>query len=69
MLGVFQGSFEASAIGPKGLHSYAIREKSDHPQLVSTNRHLSQGAADLETLAWENNLTLAGRSRVVAGDL
>ena len=68
MLGVFQGSFEAPEIGPKGLHSFAIREKSDRPQLVSTNRHLSQGAADLETLAWENDLTLAGRSRVVAGD-
>lgn len=68
VLGVFQGSFEASPIGPKGLHSYAIREKSERPQLISTNRHLSQGAAELETLAWQNNFTLAGRSRVVDGD-
>jgi hypothetical protein len=67
-LGSFKGSFEAPEIGPKGLHSYAIREKSDRPQLISTNRHLSQGAADLETLAWESDLTLAGRSRVVGGD-
>ena len=68
MLGVFQGSFEVSAIGPKGLHSYAIREKSNRPQIISSNRHLSQGAADLEILAWQDDLTLAGRSRVVAGD-
>ncbi len=67
-LGIFQGSFEAPAIDPMGLHSFAIREKSDRPQLVSTNRHLSQGAADLETLAWQNPKNLTGRSRVVAGD-
>jgi len=67
-LGVFKGSFEAPAIDPMGLHSFAIREKQGDPQLVSTNRHLSQGAADLESLAWENPHTLAGRSRVVAGD-
>ena len=67
-LGSFKGSFEASVIGAMGLHSYAIREKSDRPQIVSTNRHLSQGAADLETLAWESDHTLTGRSRVVVGD-
>jgi hypothetical protein len=66
--GVFRGSFQAPAIQAMGLHSFAIREKSDRPQLISTNRHLSQGAADLESLAWENDLILAGRSRVVAGD-
>jgi len=68
VLGVFKSSFEAPSIGPMGLHSFAIREKTDRPQILSTNRHLSQGAADLEAVAWENNLTLTGRSRVVAGD-
>lgn len=67
-LGSFKDSFETPALDPMGLHSFAIREKQDRPQLVSTNRHLSQGAADLESLAWENPHTLAGRSRVVAGD-
>jgi len=67
-LGAFRGSFEVPELGAMGLHSFAIREKSDRPQLLSTNRHLSQGAADLEALAWENDHTLAGRSRVVAGD-
>ena len=67
-LGSFRGSFEASAIEAMGLHSYAIREKSARPQILSTNRHLSQGAAELENLAWESDLILTGRSRVVAGD-
>ncbi len=67
-LGVFKGSFEVPAIESMGLHSFAIREATGRPQLVSTNRHLSQGAVDLENLAWENETTLAGRSRVVAED-
>lgn len=68
VLGVFKGFFEAPSIGPMGLHSFAIHEKTDRPQILSTSRHLSQGAVDLESVAWENNLTLTGRSRVVAGD-
>ncbi len=68
MLGTFRDSFEAPQIGPKGVHSFAIRDKQNRPQLVSTNRHLSQGAAELESLAWEPPHTLAGRSRVVADD-
>jgi len=68
LVGVFKTSFEVPPLAPMGLHSFALREKSARPQLLSTNRHLSQGAADLEAVAWENNRTLAGRSRVVAGD-
>ncbi len=68
LIGVFKGSFQVPALSKMGLHSFAIREKTDKPQLISTNRHLSQGAADLETLAWKNEHTLAGRSRVVARD-
>jgi hypothetical protein len=67
-LGSFKGSFEVPELGPMGLRSYAIRETSDRPQVLSTNRHLSHGAADLETVAWERDLTLSGRSRVVAED-
>ncbi|HKK19642.1 MAG TPA: hypothetical protein VJ952_13265, partial [Opitutales bacterium] len=67
-LGLFKGSFEAPAIAAMGLHSFAIHEKKDQPQILSTNRHLSQGAAELEIVAWEDGDTLAGRSRVVADD-
>lgn len=50
-----------------GISSIAIREATDHPQVVSTNRHLSQGAVDLAFVGW-NERILAGKSRVVAGD-
>ncbi|WP_035605008.1 NPCBM/NEW2 domain-containing protein [Haloferula sp. BvORR071] len=50
-----------------GLSSIAIRELSERPQLVSTNRHLSQGGVDLVSVAWSQKV-LSGKSRVVAGD-
>jgi len=49
------------------LESLAIREKLDRPQLLSTNRHLSQGAAEVELMRWEDN-RLIGRSRMVVDD-
>jgi hypothetical protein len=67
MLGQVKGDLAAPALEGKGLRSYAIREVLDHPQLVSTNRHLSQGAVGLESLGWEDN-SLIRRSRVIAGD-
>ncbi len=66
-LGTFRGQVELPGIKPMGLHSFAIREKQDHPQVVSTSRHLSQGAVDLMSLEWSGN-KLHGRSRVIAGD-
>ncbi len=68
-LGVRRGSFEAGALDAMGIASYAIREKLDRPQLVSTSRHLSQGAVEIESLRWDAaTLTLEGRSRIIAGD-
>ena len=68
-LGAVKGSFDLAAIDPMGLQSFAIREALDRPQLVSTNRHLSQGAAEIEMLAWNPAAnTLEGRSRVIAND-
>ncbi len=66
-LGSFQGSVELPAIKPQGLDSFAIREQLDHPQLISTNRHLSQGGVDLSNVEWQEN-QLLGRSKVVAND-
>jgi alpha-galactosidase len=67
LLGVLQNEIELGELGPMGLQSLAIRERLDRPQLVSTNRHLSQGAAEIEILRWEEN-TLSGRSKVIIGD-
>jgi len=68
-LGVCRDSFDVPALGTNGLQSYVIREAMDRPQIVSTNRHLSQGAVDLEIIGWEEATgMLSARSRVVAGD-
>lgn len=66
-LGSFRGQVEVPALKAMGLASLAIREQFPHPQLLSTSRHLSQGGVDLVSLAWTGS-SLAGRSRVVAGD-
>lgn len=68
-LGVCRDSFDIPALGANGLQSYVIREALDRPQIVSTNRHLSQGAVDLEIVGWDESTgTLSARSRVVADD-
>ena len=66
-LGSFTGSVELPANKAKGLHSFAIREQLDHPQIISTSRHISQGGVDLLTVAWESPV-LHGRSCVVCAD-
>jgi alpha-galactosidase len=65
--GAHTGGFEAPAIKPMGLDSFALREQLDHPQIISTSRHLSQGGVDLANVEWKHD-ALTGKSRVVAGD-
>jgi hypothetical protein len=67
MLGVHKKMFRLERLEPYGIESLAIREKLGRPQLLSTNRHLSQGAAEIEKLLWEDH-TLRGRSRVITED-
>lgn len=67
MYGVLKNEIKLGELEAYGLESLAIREKFDRPQLVSTNRHLSQGAAEIKSLSWENN-TLQGSSQVVIDD-
>ena len=66
-LGVQYKHFQLEALEPYGLESLAIREKLDRPQMLSTNRHLSQGAAEVEMMRWEED-RLIGRSRMVVED-
>jgi hypothetical protein len=48
---------------------YAVHKKSGHPQIISTSRHLSQGAVDLMRVDWnEDSKILSGVSKVVKGD-
>jgi hypothetical protein len=47
----------------------AVRPAADHPQLVSTSRHIAQCMVDVLDEEWDSTTkTLGGRSRVVGGD-
>lgn len=68
-VGVCTNAFVVPACGAMGLQSFAIRALLDRPQLVSTSRHLSQGAVELDAIEWSDAAcTLTGRSRVIAND-
>lgn len=47
----------------------AVRPVAEHPQLISTSRHITQGVVDVLDERWdEQDKTLYGRSLVVGGD-
>lgn len=69
LLGAFRGSFRAPAQPANAARVYAIRQLLDHPQIVSTSRHITQGGVDLKNVAWSAAAQeLSGASAVVAGD-
>ena len=45
----------------------AVRAKEDHPVVVSTSQHVTQGMIDLIKEKWESG-TLAGTSKIIGGD-
>jgi alpha-galactosidase len=68
-LGAFVKGFYPGKINQKyNCQLFCIRERSNHPQIIATNRHISCGAYDIEKLNWEGN-TLSGESRIVGNDL
>ena len=47
----------------------AVRPVANHPQLISTSRHITQGIVDVTEEKWSaGGKTLSGRSKVVGGD-
>jgi len=47
----------------------AVRPRANHPQLLSTSRHITQGMVDVVDESWDpKGRILKGRSRVVGGD-
>ena len=47
----------------------AVKEVVDHPLLLSTSRHITQGLTDVAEEKWDTaSKTLSGKSHVVAGD-
>ncbi len=47
----------------------SVRECLDHPQILSTNRHIMQGYLDLVSVEWdEDGSVLSGVSKIIGGD-
>jgi hypothetical protein len=47
----------------------SVRAVADHPQVLSTNRHLMQGYVELSEVAWdEASNRLSGKAKVVGGE-
>jgi hypothetical protein len=69
-LGKFTGAFTAPAMDENnGMQTFAIREAREHPWILSTTRHLTQGGVSLLDERWDDESdVLAGTSAVVAGD-
>jgi hypothetical protein len=64
----FEGEVK-STLPPGSCRVLAIRPVSDHPQLISTSRHITQGMVDVTGEAWDPaSRTLSATSKVVAND-
>lgn len=54
---------------PQQALTYSLRRKKDHPQFLSTNRHIMQGMLDLAEVKWDaETLTYSGVAKVVGGE-
>jgi hypothetical protein len=65
---LLEGRLKAT-LPPASCLILAVRAETDHPQVISTSRHVTQGMVDLLEEKWDGDKkTLSGRSKVVAGD-
>lgn len=68
-LGACRDAFPAAAQKARDIRVFSIREKTDRPQILSTNRHILQGWPDLAHVEWEvGGNQLFGESFVVKKD-
>ncbi len=64
----FQGRLTRT-LRPQSCAVLSVRPVADHPQLISTSRHITQGMVDVKQERWDAAArTLSGVSETVAGD-
>ena len=64
----FKGQFKFN-VPAESCRVVALRQAEDHPLLVSTSRHITQGIVDVTGEQWDNrSTTLSAASQVVAND-
>ncbi len=68
----FLGEFDTAIslrLGPCASRVLCVRSKLDRPQILSTSRHITQGAVDIRSMDWnEKTGTLSVTSDVIAKD-
>jgi hypothetical protein len=65
--GVRKSRFEMSVPG-HGVRLLAVHRAQPHPQFLSSDRHVTQGAVELTQLAWDADAkTLSGSVKIVGG--
>jgi hypothetical protein len=69
-LGEWQGTMSIERpLKPHQALTYSLHRKQDHPQFLSTNRHIMQGLLDLAEVKWDqNSMTYSGIAKVVGGE-
>ena len=69
-IGEVDGSSQLEqTLRPGEARMMSVREVKDHPQVISTNRHIMQGYLDMYDVEWDaKKKTLSGTSKVVEGD-
>ena len=67
-LGSFSEGFDPGRINQKfGCQLFCIRERTGHPQLLATSRHITCGSYEMATLSWSPK-SLAGMSTMLPGE-
>jgi len=70
LCGVYQGDSRIEqTLRPGEARMLSVRMQENHPQVISTNRHIMQGYLDLENVAWDAaKKELSGTSKVIGAD-
>ncbi|TDG36230.1 hypothetical protein EZJ43_09510 [Pedobacter changchengzhani] len=70
LVGVFSGKDQLNIpLEKEQALVYSVHEVENHPQFISTNRHIMQGMMDLENVKWNSqNNQYSGTSKVVGGE-
>lgn len=69
-MGLFKGNETIKkSINPLHCALYSIRKLEQHPQLISTNRHILQGWVEIDSLKWDQELkSFSGWVSVIEGE-
>jgi hypothetical protein len=69
-IGEFRGDQTIEqTLKPQQALTYSLHRKKDHPQFLSTNRHIMQGFVDLTDVKWNaESTTYSGTAKVIAGE-